>query len=224
MENPKFIKQDDFSKSIDALIASENEKRSCDALSESFDSSRITECPRRLYYRSIGNVSQNKISYLEFKHQQFAKKKWLDVLGHSNKVKIVDANVEVADCNYNLTGKIDVILKCDSEIMLLNIYSLKAEDFEEVKEKGAYKKHAVEIIVNRWLVEKGESLLIYENRNNSDYIVFHIDLYNYIVEAIKKKCLMLLSHKFRGRTPSRSYKTNFSKECNNCEFSNECWK
>jgi len=223
MTNPEFVKEDEISKALRDLIEEEEKKKSQVRTIEVFETSHVMECPRRLYYASIGENTEAKISYLELKHQEFIKKKWVDIITKSHMVQIVATDVDVSDCDYNLVGKIDIVLKQDDNVKLFQIYSLTAEDFKRVQEKGAIKKHVIEVILNEWLMEKGESVLIYENRASKECLILHIKTYSPIIESVKEKCLQLMGYKMRDKIPVRPYKVKSAKECRQCEFGKKCW-
>ena len=74
-----FIKRDGLASYLELAIAKVAEKRSSLSFSDSFNSGTITECPRRLVYRTTG--SENKIStdlFFEEEAKVYNRKKWQD--------------------------------------------------------------------------------------------------------------------------------------------------
>jgi hypothetical protein len=161
---------------------------------------------------------------LENTSRLFAKKKWLEFLNKFSDLRIIDRNVTVADCHYNVSGNIDIILNIGGKIFITKIQPVNHDDFAQVKEKGAFKKHVIEMIVYMWLSETNDGLLLYDNQNTNCYRIFHIKGYSPVIKSVMKKCLELLEYKIQGRIPNRPYKSTGVEECNLCEFKKECWR
>lgn len=222
--NPPFVKEDDTCKFLDDLIKGESQKAS-KRMSEIIETSHLTECPRRMFYAARGFANKVVVSYLESKHQEFAKKKWVDILSNTHRVKIVATDVVASDTNFNIAGKVDIVARFGTDVVLIQIYSLSNDDFGRVKVNGAFKKHITEVILNRWLMEKGDSILIYENRCVNEHIIFHVEEYKPIINAILDKCKTLSDNLIKDVLPSRAYDKSSSKECSiSCEFFEQCWQ
>lgn len=220
----KFVKIDDTSSMFDSLIQKNNQQRLYGYPSSVFDPSHITECPRRIIYRASGCISENTSSYLSSYDFLFSKKKWIEYLSQCKNIKVIDKNVVAADCHYNVSGNADVIINMGGVVYVVKIQPVNANDFVQIKKKGAYKKHVVELITYIWLTELYDGLLLYENKNNNEYITFHVKQYEPIIKSIMKKCLGLMENKIMGVIPPRPYKCKDSSECILCEFRKQCWQ
>jgi hypothetical protein len=222
MTIPKFIKQDEMARSFREAIEKVITRKASSRPAMVFESSCMAQCWRRLLYNANGVDVEKKLSYMDLKNAEYAQKKWVDILSTVPKVTIVDTNVEVSDCNFNLNGVIDVVFRLDSEIRLLHIHLLTQEEFVRVFDKGPFKKHVIEAMVNAWLIEKGESLLMYENGATNEYVVFHVSVFLPIIETVKSQCRKLLDSMLKNRIPERPY-NKAAEECSQCEFANHCW-
>jgi len=220
-----FVRQDETSKRFESFISQNNLDRSVFCPTSSFDPSHITECPRRMIYRARG-ISPDRIpeSYMDSMGDLFARKKWIEILSKFKTFRMIDKSVVAADCHYNISGNIDAILNIGEKIYVTKIQPLTQEEFLEVKEKGAFKKHVVELIVYIWLTETNDGLLLYDNQNATEYMSFHVIAYPPVIKSIMKKCLILMDHKIQGTIPERPYKSKKSQECVGCEFSLNCWQ
>jgi len=221
----KFIKLDQVSKNLELLINAEDSKRSMFFPTSNFDPSHLTECPRRIIYR-VNNITPDfyRESYLDMMSGLFGKKKWIDMMEKFKNLKIVDKNVVAADCHYNISGNIDVILNIEEKIYVTKIQCIDQNQFDQIVMKGAIKKHVIEIIVYLWLTEINDGILLYDNQNTNQYKIFHIKAYSPIIKSITKKCLRLIDFKMNGKIPERPYESSGSSECSQCEFFKTCWK
>jgi hypothetical protein len=129
----------------------------------------------------------------------------------------------VADCNFNIMGHVDAIINVSDINAVCQIKPVCEEDFIKVKDKGAFKKHVIETLVYMWLAELNDGILIYDNQNNNEYLVFHIEPYPAIIKSVKEKCFDLIKKRTIEQIPDRPYK-EVSKECLECQFSKKCWK
>lgn len=218
----KFVKKDEISSLFD-FILKEGRKKLHQYPSSSFDPSRLTECPRRIIYRANGCSSENLDTYLSTHHELFAKKKWIEYFESCKSINVLYKNAPLADCHYNISGNIDVVLKIGGCNYVVSIMELNQEDFIKLGKNGAFKRHVVEVMIYIWLMELHDGLLLYENKNNNDYSIFHVKLYEPIVRSIIKKCLDLIENKMQGIIPKRPYDKKESNECLVCEFSKKCW-
>jgi len=218
-----FIKEDEVSDIFETYLTDEFQNKHVIRETESFETSHLTECPRRLNYASDGEKGKHTQTQLEAKIHEFAKKKLIAMFAKNKQIKIVGEAVEVSDCNYNMVGVLDVAVKYKDNLYLVQFYSLKDEEFKHILEEGPPRKHVVEVVLNRWLTEKGELVIIYENRYSGEHKVYHIQLYKPIVDAAKAKSLQLINDKLLGKTPDRPYKTSTAAECTVCEYCDLCW-
>jgi len=218
---PKFVT---LNTSLAESIRKSMELNSKPFLSEVIDPKRVTECPRRLYYCCSGHLPEKPQSCLEGAHNEYMKQKWLHIFAKSSAITIMDKNVSVSDCNYNLAGLIDVVVKLDEEILLVTFYSVVDADFQMIRENGAFKKHVIEVMINAWLMERGKGILFYENRNTGEYLIYHVDIFSPIIDTVEQKCLQMMGHKLTGKIPLKPYKNKLAKECKICEFATKCWQ
>ncbi len=79
-------------------------------------------------------------------------------------------------------------------------------------------------MINMWLSEIQNAILLYENKDTGDFSAYHVIPYVQIIEACKRKCLKMVGLKMKGELPERPYKNNEEKECQICEFQKKCWE
>jgi len=182
-----------------------------------FDSSEISNCPRKLLYKSVLE-SKDDLTIDKF-NNKFAIKKWAELLRYY----VVGTNIPLSDCNYNIVGNADIVLKINYSKIILKIQSVNDEDFNHILIKGAFKRHVLELMVNEWLAEIKDGLIIYENRNDFRFEVFQVYMFAEALESIKNKCRGLVDCKIKGVFPSRPYKENNAKECDICNYKTDCW-
>lgn len=218
----KFAKKDNQSELLEKLITDEDQRRSAASVNSTFDPIHITECPRRILYRSTGTGHNLHLTYLQRLSKEACKDKWISLFDKSLKVKLVDQDIVVADSKYNITGKVDAIISFGDDIFATKIKSVCEESFINIQETGALKKDVVELILDLWLLEIRDGLIIYDN-NNGGYVTFHVEPYEPIIKTIKRKCGELMRQSISGDLPDRPYDDSSSGECHICEFNQKCW-
>ncbi|MEI7943133.1 MAG: hypothetical protein WCH76_08265 [Candidatus Riflemargulisbacteria bacterium] len=224
MDLPSFVKIDAVSSRLETLMQQYAEKKSIISFSNSFNADTITECPRRLVYRAMGgSTSLDANKFLKDRAAFFCNNKWYEYLSECKSIRLIDTNLSVADCNYNIVSNVDVVLRIDENIYAVKIESVDSANYQNVQKTGAFKKHVVAVMVEMWLAEINNGLLIYENKDNNNFVVFHIEPYSPMIKSIAKKCEMMFDCKISGILPEKPYKEKKSNECTVCEFKDRCW-
>jgi len=212
-----YSKKDEVTEILDEEIKNEIKRRKIAFSSGIFIPSRLTECERRILYRSCGeNVDENRFieDFLLNQNEKYLKNKWIDFFESSIKIKMIEKNLVVSDCNYNITGTIDCIIKKgNTEFVVL----IKKQDGEPRR------KDIIELMSYLWLIEKPHGLLIYDSNNSDKFSLYHVKIFVPIIIAISKKCRKLIDNKIKGEVPDRPYKSKESPECLECEYNVKCW-
>lgn len=221
--NGEIAVRDMATESFEKIIIEENKRRNFDFSREVFNTSCLTECDRRILYKSRGEILETLLDFSKIDAQEATKNKWNSFFSKSIKISLIDKDVVVADCNYNLKGKIDGVLKIGNANFAVMVKALSNNDFINA-EKRAFRKDVIETMVNMWILEINDGIVIYENKDTNKFSLYHILPFVQLIEACKKKCLSMLNFKMKGEFPDRPYKNNDSKECLICEFKTKCWK
>lgn len=216
----KFIKQDNLTKHFNDMVK-DIQFSPTPLYNSVFSSAHITECPRRLIYRNRG-LAENKESYSDLQTQLFIKDKWISCFEKMRQIKVLDKHCVVSDCNYNIKGIVDAVINISDLNVVIQIQAISNDEFIEILKTGSLKKHVVETMINMWLIEIKDALLIYENKNNQEYISFHIEYFHPLIESVKEKCLALFSAQMKGKIPKSPYLEQNGKECKQCEFKTIC--
>ena len=217
-----FVRIDSCTELLKKIIDHTNARKSIYPINSTFDPVHLTECPRRIMYRSSGVECCNPISYLN--NLSPYKTRWISFLRCCRGLRVLDENKIVADSEFNITGSADVVLSMDGEIYVAQIKPVSDEEFKKVETKGAFKKDVVETIVYIWLMEIQDGFIIYDNKNDGGFLLFHITPYQPIIKSVMAKCEKLVQDKVYGKLPLRPYESCVSKECKICEFLSTCWK
>lgn len=219
MKDLKFVTKDDLSKTFETMLESERASLNKPEFRSVFNTSEITECPRRIVYKSL----EPNFSF-PYTTPIYIKKKWTDLLSKCKHLQQIDVCNIASDCNYNLWSTVDSFLNVDGTIVVLKVQPVSAKDFTKVQQEGAIKKHVVDLMIQVWMAEKEDGILVYENRESLDeYIALHVKPYRPIIESVKKKALQMLDHKVKGTIPKRPYENKSANECGGCEFQTKCW-
>ena len=73
-----FVKQDEITNDIHALIKDEIKRRNFVKNNEVYSPVQITECPRRIIYRARGTKVDHNHSYRQEIIREYTKNKWID--------------------------------------------------------------------------------------------------------------------------------------------------
>lgn len=210
--------QNEITEALESEIKNEIKRRKMSISSGIFIPSRLTECDRRILYRSNGEkIDENRFvkEFLLDQNEKYVKNKWIDFFTNSIKIKMIEKNLVVADCNYNITGVVDCIIKKgNAEFVVL----IKKQDGEPRR------KDVIELMAYLWMAEKPHGILIYDSNNSDKLSLYHVKLFAPIIMAISKKCRKLMDNKMKGELPDRPYDNEKSPECLECEFKLKCWR
>ena len=212
-----YSKKDEITDIFDNEIDNEIKRRKLPFSSGIFNPNKLTECDRRLLYRSNGeDIGEDRFReyFLLEQNEKCVKNKWIVFLENSIKIKVIEKNIVVSDCNYNITGAIDCIIKKgNAEFVVL----IKNHDGEPKR------KDIIELMIYLWLVEKTHGILIYDSNISDKYNLYHIKIFPSIIVTITNKCKKIIERKMKGEIPDRPYKNAKSSECLECEFNVKCW-
>lgn len=178
---------------------------------EIFNSEHITECDRRIIYRSFVNICEKQEKIKNYNNISF-KNKWIDLLINLDEFEYVKSNFLAYDGNFNLHGNIDLVLRKNNKPIL----------FSFINDKELQRKYEVDIILKLWMSEIQHGIIILENTNQYD--IFHYKCFKPIVISACKKCKDLLNYKIKGVLPEKKYEERNSVECSNCEYNKICWE
>lgn len=219
---PDFVKVDNITKELTQSIQEDLEYRAKQNYSSVIAPENITECLRRMYYRISCSEIQSPKMHIEFLHKCCIVSKWISYFSKCKKVILVDKDVLVVHSEYNLAGKVSAYIETNDCKYVVNVLPVSQEDFNNVN-KSPRRRDVISTMVYLWLSElKADGLLIYENNNTQEYIIYHVFQYAPIIRAVKQKCKQLVNYKMRGTAPSRISGKNAEKECKICEYQSIC--
>ena len=184
----------------------------------------ITECPRRMYYRVKATENTKENSFLEMVREHFIAERWAYYFSKCKKFILVDKKIHVSHSEYNIGGTIDAYVEFDDCRYMVKVKPLSEDEFQTIKEKGPKRRHVIEAIIYLWLSEVEDGLLIYENNNSQDYIIYTFESYEPILRSVKDKCKSLIRSQISGVIPPRIIGSNAKKECKVCEYNGVCLK
>lgn len=219
-----FVSDDELTEELKIIIKSEIKRRNLRFNNEVFYSRSITECERRLIYRANGERTDEVLPVMEECSQEAIKNKWISFFSDAKRVTLIAKDLDVVDNNFNLVGKVDGVLRIGNLFTILMVKGLPSNEYADVLQNGAKRKHLVEIIINMWLAEIHHGVLLYENKDNNNFHILHVEPYEAIIGAVSRKCTKMIDFKFNSKLPPRPYKNNNSKECIECGYRTACWQ
>jgi hypothetical protein len=212
-----FVKKDKFSTFLKEGVDKVIQNSYNDIDSEVIDSSEVTQCDRRIYYKLI-NGSVTKTHSVSM-HKETLITKWISILAQIKGLKIMEYSTMVADHNYSLVSTVDMIGKMEDLPVVIKLIEVKNETFQNDK---AVRKHVVDVMSQMWMAEVSDGFLIYENMLSKEFNIFHILQNVSVLNAVKSKMKSLQEKKMLGILPDRKYET-LSTECSECCFKDKCW-
>lgn len=119
----------------------------------------------------------------------------------------------------------DAMIPWNGEDIIGEIKTMKSEAFEHYKVKGEPAKyHLMQLIIYMKVLGKARSVLIYENKNNHDLLVFPVEINDYYKEWINNTFdWMRTVHKSwkDQQLPQKNYRSN-AKVCKGCPVKAAC--
>jgi CRISPR/Cas system-associated exonuclease Cas4 (RecB family) len=138
---------------------------------------------------------------------------------------LVDSEFKVTYNDPPIFGFGDVILNWDGTDLLGEIKTMPNEGFEYRKTAGKPKVgHLVQLLIYMKILNKNKSVLIYENKNNHELLVFPVELNTYMYEWVENAFEWMRSVRkaWESKTlPTKNYRSN-SKICKTCPIRDAC--
>ena len=200
-----------------------NKKRDLSSFTELVNTSYLTQCNRRIIYRISGTSIEENILYcnsLNELNNSLLKEKWIKLFESIKYVEIIHRNELFADCNFNLSARMDIV-KIGKKHVIFEVEQVNDEEFLSANSDGPKRSSIVDIIAKMWLSEISHGVLIYDCISN--YKIFHIKPYEPIIKSFCSKCSLLFDYKIKEKLPDRNYINDYSEECKICEYKQLCW-
>jgi len=119
----------------------------------------------------------------------------------------------------------DVILEWENEDLLGEIKTMPNEGFEYRKLAGKPKAgHLIQLLIYMKVLNKSKAILIYENKNNHELLIFPVELNNYYHEWVENAFEWMRDVRKAWETktlPTKNYRSN-SKICKTCPIRSTC--
>jgi len=119
----------------------------------------------------------------------------------------------------------DAMLNWEDEEIIGEIKTMQQDAFEHYKIKGEPKKgHIVQLLIYMKILKKAKGVLIYENKNNHDLLIFPIEVNDHYKEFIDNtfEWLRTVRKAWKDKTlPQKNYRSN-SKICKGCPVRTAC--
>jgi len=138
---------------------------------------------------------------------------------------LVDSEFKVTYENPPIFGFGDVMLNWEEKELLGEIKTMPHEAFEYRKTSGKPKTgHLIQLLIYMKILNKNKSVLIYENKNNHELLVFPIELNQYMFEWVENtfEWMRTVRKAWEDKTlPEKNYRSN-SKICKTCPIQAAC--
>ena len=119
----------------------------------------------------------------------------------------------------------DVILEWENEDLLGEIKTMPNEGFEYRKLAGKPKAgHLIQLLIYRKVLNKSKAILIYENKNNHELLIFPVELNEYSFKWVENafEWMRTVRKAWENKTlPEKNYRSN-SKICKTCPIRATC--
>lgn len=200
------------------------------------------ECPRYWYFAFEGNIFEDNntpygvanMTSGTMSHDRIQQamldsgvaKKFLDEK-HFEKYKEEKETTEfkVTHSDPPIFGWGDAMLDWEGEEIVAEIKTMNNEAFEHRKINGEPKSgHVIQLLIYMKVLKKAKGVLIYENKNNHDLLVFPIEVTDYYKEWIDNtfEWMRTVYKAWKDKTlPQKNYRSN-SKICKGCPVKAVC--
>lgn len=140
---------------------------------------------------------------------------------------LVDSEFKITYDNPPIFGFGDVMLNWEGSELLGEIKTMPNDAFEYRKLSGKPKVgHLVQLLIYMKIKNKNRAVLIYENKNNHDLLVFPVELNQYMYEWVENTFdwMRTVRKAWEDKTlPTKNYRSN-SKICKTCPIREACDK
>ena len=138
---------------------------------------------------------------------------------------LVDSEFKVTYNDPPIFGYGDVMLNWEDKELLGEIKTMPNEGFEYRKVAGKPKLgHLVQLLIYMKILNKNKAVLIYENKNNHELLIFPIELNTYMYEWVERAFdwMREVRKAWENKTlPEKNYRSN-SKICKTCPIRSAC--
>ena len=184
------------------------------------------ECPRYWYLAFTGAVfTDNADAYGGANMTAGTKSHERIQEAMGNAGILVDSEFKVTYENPPIFGYGDVILDWEDSELLGEIKTMPNEGFEYRKTAGKPKTgHLVQLLIYMKILNKSKAILIYENKNNHELLIFPVELNQYYYEWVENafEWMRTVRKAWEDKTlPTKNYRSN-SKICKTCPIQAAC--
>ena len=109
------IYKDETTAALTEALSADHDKRSMASKGTVFKPNQITQCPRRIFYRTQGVEQSLDNSFAEECHLAALSKKWAEYFTKCTEVKLIDKDILVAHAQYNISGVINSYIEFQKE-------------------------------------------------------------------------------------------------------------
>ncbi len=138
---------------------------------------------------------------------------------------LVDSEFKVTYNDPPIFGFGDVMLNWEDKELLGEIKTMPNEGFEYRKMAGKPKLgHMVQLLIYMKILNKNKAVLIYENKNNHELLVFPIELNEYMYQWVENAFEWMREVRRAWedkKLPTKNYRSN-SKICKTCPIREAC--
>jgi CRISPR/Cas system-associated exonuclease Cas4 (RecB family) len=138
---------------------------------------------------------------------------------------LVDSEFKVTSEDPPIFGYGDVILNWEDSEILGEIKTMPNEGFEYRKSSGKPKSgHLIQLLIYMKILNKSRAILIYENKNSHELLIFPVELNKYYYEWVENafEWMRNVRKAWESKTlPEKNYRTN-SKICKTCPIRDTC--
>lgn len=136
-----------------------------------------------------------------------------------------DSEFKVTYDNPPIFGFGDVILDWEGQDLLGEIKTMPNEGFEYRKVAGKPKTgHLIQLLIYMKILNRSKAILIYENKNNHELLVFPVELNKYYYEWVENafEWMRTVRKAWEDKQlPTKNYRSN-SKICKTCPIQATC--
>lgn len=227
MKLPDFVQKNDITAGLAKSLEEDLVRSAKQNICTTIVPEDITQCMRRIYYRISCAETEDTKRYLSDAHKTHIVNKWATAFSKCPQTILVDKDILVAHSEYNLGGRAGAYIEFNNRKYVTHICPIAEEEFtSRILFDSLRRRDVIATMVYVWLSElqEAEGLLIYENNDTQEHVIYHVAQYDPIMRTVRSKCKELINHKMRGIPPPRIKGDNSHKECDICEYKSICLK
>lgn len=143
-------------------------------------------------------------------------------------INVTMKEAPLRDKERNISGKLDALIKINSNYYVLEIKTINRYGFDEICREGPREEHVLQLqlylhyVQNIFKIEARQGIILYKNKDTSRFVDFPIDYDESYAQNFFNQMKVIEQHIANNTLPERPYeRTDW--HCQYCDYELVCW-